>query len=244
MKWDWQPLSHRVFGEVAAALSDTVANDKSEQGEAGWSTRSAEGSLQQLSLLEAASHEMLWHRSERGGIPGAGWDLTLDPPSLYSSSSFSQMFSPVIVAAMPTSQLTNGILNWRNLFWKPQDGSTFMTHLAQDCIQTLLVTLSMDYLKLPKRTPAAYVWISPFLSSCCLSVWGIAVLTPRVLCSQQWMEAEQWLEPNWRHMENCLLLSELSDAPVHTLPRLMQVSCSTTSVCPDYCMTMGGKGVS
>lgn len=37
MKQDWLLLSHRAFGEMAAALYDTVANGKNEQGEVGWS---------------------------------------------------------------------------------------------------------------------------------------------------------------------------------------------------------------
>lgn len=119
------------------------------------------------------------------------------------------MFSPVIAAAMPPSQLTNGILNWRNLYWKPQDGPAFTTCLTQDCIRTLLVALSMDYLKLPERTPATYVWISTFLSSCCLVFPCKALLYLSqgcCVCNSGWKQnsGSSPTKGKWKIVSSCL----------------------------------------
>lgn len=75
------------------------------------------------------------------------------PPSLYFVKQFWQNAPSHVGSSHAASQLINSILDWRNLFWKPQHHPAFMTCLSQDCIQ-----------RLPKRTPAAYVWIPSFLS--------------------------------------------------------------------------------
>jgi len=56
MKRDRRLLLHRVFGEMTAALWQMASRSRERQDGA---RAAPEGSLQQLSLLEAASHETL-----------------------------------------------------------------------------------------------------------------------------------------------------------------------------------------
>lgn len=66
------------------------------------------------------------------------------PPSLYFMKQFWQNAPFRAGSSHAAFQLISSILDWRNLFWKPQHHSASMSCLRQDCNQALLVNVSVE----------------------------------------------------------------------------------------------------